>query len=144
MKRDINEMVKTCISCQQSKIAQHNKTVIESSKVPDSRFASIHIDLVGPLPISNEFRYVLTCIDKFSRWPVAIPIEDIYAETVAIALINVWIWIAQYGVPSRITTDQGEQFEAKLFNEMARLMGVKHLRSSPRHPQGNSLIERFH
>lgn len=82
------------------------------------------------------------CIDRFSRWPVAIPIEDITAETVAVALINGWI--AHYGVPSKITTDQGKQFEAKLFNEMARMIGAKHLRSSPRHPQGNGLIERFH
>lgn len=84
----------------------------------------------------------LTCIDRFTRWPVAIPIEDIHADTVARALIDGWI--TYYGVPAKITTDQGKQFEAKLFNELARMIGAKHLRSSPRHPQANGMIERFH
>lgn len=37
MKKDVTEMVKTCLSCQKSKIAQHNKTAIENFKVPDLR-----------------------------------------------------------------------------------------------------------
>ncbi|XP_055308134.1 uncharacterized protein LOC129572210 [Sitodiplosis mosellana] len=58
------------------------------------------------------------------------------------SLINGWITF--YGVPAKITTDQGKQFEANLFNELARIIGAKHLRSSPRHPQANGMIERFH
>jgi hypothetical protein len=142
IKKDVAEMVKNCIPCQKSKISIHNKTAIEKFTVPDKRFSWIHIDLVGPLPISNGYRYCLTCIDRFSRWPVAIPIPDIHANTVATALINGWI--SHYGVPTKITTDQGKQFEANLFNELSKIIGAKHLRSSPRHPQANGIIERFH
>jgi len=142
MKKDIAEMVKTCIACQKCKIAQHNKTALENFSVPDQRFTWIHIDLVGPLPPSNGYKYLLTCIDRYTRWPAAIPIEDIHADTVALALIN--NWITYFGVPTKITTDQGTQFEAKLFNELSQMIGAKHFRSSPRHPQSNGIIERFH
>ncbi|XP_060665464.1 uncharacterized protein LOC132797729 [Drosophila nasuta] len=69
----------------------------------DTRFEHINIDIVGPLPSSNGYRYCLTCIDRFSRWPAAIPLVDFTAKSVANALISGWF--AQYGIPLHITTD---------------------------------------
>ncbi|XP_017466481.1 PREDICTED: uncharacterized protein LOC108359237 [Rhagoletis zephyria] len=68
--------------------------------------------------------------------------QDITAETVAKAFLHGWI--AHFGVPDAITTDQGKQFESKLFNELSNLIGAKHLRSTAYHPQANGLVERMH
>lgn len=142
MKKDITNWVDSCIPCQNSKISRHNKATLANFNVPDARFRHINIDLVGPLKVSNGFRYALTCIDRFSRWPVAMPLEDMEAKTVANALIS--SWISHYGVPETITTDQGRQFESKLFAELTKLTGTRHTRSAARHPQANGIIERFH
>ncbi|GFY48293.1 pol polyprotein [Trichonephila inaurata madagascariensis] len=88
--------------------------------------------IVGPLPPSRGFAYCLTMINRYTRWVEAVPIPDITAKTVAGAFFKTWI--ARFGTPSRITTDQVRQFESRLFKALAHLLGIKRIRSSPYHP----------
>ena len=101
----------------------------------------VHIDLVGPLPTSNSNKYLLTCVDRYTRWPEAIPIADITAETVAKAFVD--RWIAVFGAPDTITTDRGRPFESRLFAELTKLLGTTRIRTTAYHPAANGLVERF-
>ncbi|RVE41966.1 hypothetical protein evm_013375 [Chilo suppressalis] len=54
-------------------------------------FEQVHKDIVGPLPISNNNRYVATFIDRFTRWPEAIPEPEVTAKIVTKTFYNSWI-----------------------------------------------------
>lgn len=141
IKKDTVRLAKACLPCQRSKVTRHVSTSIGSFQ-PSERFQHVHIDLIGPLPPSQEYRYCLTCVDRSTRWPEVIPILDITANTVAEAFFNGWI--ARFGAPATITTDQGRQFESTLFSELLKLTGTTRVRTTAYHPQANGMVERFH
>ena len=140
--KDVRNWTRSCIQCQKSKIHRHTTAPLGKFKTPDARFSNIHIDIVGPLPPSKGCSYLLTCIDRFTRWPEAIPIPDMTADTVAHAFIN--CWISRFGVPSTVTTDRGQQFESTLWQRLMELLGCKRIRTTSYHPIANGIIERFH
>ncbi|CAH8493835.1 unnamed protein product [Dicrocoelium dendriticum] len=142
MRSEIQQWAKHCITCQTSKIHRHTITVPGTFALPDARFKHVHLDIVGPLPPSNGFVYLLTCVDRYTRWPLAVPLRDASTETVARTFIENWISV--FGTPATITTDRGSQFNSALFRDMNRLLGCSHLRTTAYHPAANGIVERFH
>ena len=110
--KDVRQWARSCLQCQRAKIHRHTRTPLGTFATPDARFDHVHLDLVGPLPPSRGCTYVLTCVDRFTRWPEAVPIADSAAETVAQAFITTWV--ARFGTPAVVTTDRGGQFESHL------------------------------
>lgn len=140
--KDVRSWVQVCIPCQKSKVTRHCLSGPGSYQLPERRFEHINLDIVGPLPPSDGFEYCLTCIDRFSRWPEVIFLKDIRAETIAKEFYNKWI--CRFGVPLRITSDQGRQFESALFNQLSKFLGAQHHRTTAYHPSSNGMIERMH
>jgi hypothetical protein len=56
------------MNCQRAKIQRHTRASIGTFRDPDARFTNVHIDIVGPLPYAKEKQYLLTMVDRFSRW----------------------------------------------------------------------------
>jgi len=79
MKRDIACWTRTCDDCQQSKVQRHVKAPLKAFTPPDCRFDSIHVDIAGPF--IQGLHLLFTCIDRYTRWPEAIPMGDATAES---------------------------------------------------------------
>ncbi|GFT79767.1 transposon Tf2-6 polyprotein [Nephila pilipes] len=88
MKSDERDRVCACAKCQHAKVFQHTKAPLGTFAEPDARFSHIHIDFMGPLPISDGKQYCLTIIDRFTTWSEVIPTLDIFAKTTARALVH--------------------------------------------------------
>lgn len=150
MDRDVRKWCQECQPCQGAKVTRHTKSPDANFQLPSERFQTVHVDLVGPLSpaklygnsFTSPYRYLLTCIDRATKWIEAVPLVEITAASVAAAFFS--SWISRFGVPLYVITDRGTQFEAELFSELSRLTGFYRLRTTSYHPQANGMIERAH
>lgn len=142
VRRDCRSWAKQCEACQRSKVSRHTSAPLRAFKPPSARFRHIHLDLIGPLPVSCNYQYCLTVIDRATRWPEAYPLQNITAETCASALTTGWI--SRFGCPEHITTDRGRQFDSQTFRDLAALIGATHHLTTAYHPAANGLVERLH
>jgi len=71
----------------------------------------------------------------------AFPIRNFRTKIIAEILVNQVI--SRFGVPLEVHTDQGRNFDSRLFLELALLLGIKKTRTTPLHPQSNG-VERQH
>ncbi|GFT77329.1 transposon Tf2-9 polyprotein [Trichonephila clavipes] len=144
IKKQVREWAKACIRCQKCKVSRHTKSKLGEFEQPDERFSVVHMDLIGKLPPSEGMQYCLTCIDRFSCWMEAIPIPEITAEIAGRAFYEKCICRLVCGVPDKLVTDQGRQFEAELFRSIAAICGAKVAHTTSYHPQCNGKVERLH
>lgn len=141
MRKDIKNWVKVCDQCQRNKVVRHTKGQLQSIVEPDCRFHKIHMDMVH-LPYCQGYKYILSIIDRFSRWPEAIPLKSITTEEIIDAFVQTWI--SRYGVPQIITTDNAAQFCSSSWVDFISAFGIKHVRTSIQHPISQGIVERFH
>jgi cleavage and polyadenylation specificity factor subunit 1 len=142
MSRDVTAWARSCLSCQKSKIHRHVRLQAAHIPVPSRRFAHLHVDLVGPLPLSSGFSYLFTMVDRTTRWPEAFALSSVAAADCAAALLQGWI--QRFGVPSTITSDRGPQFTSQLWSALCKLLCINHIQTTAYHPQANGLVERLH
>ena len=108
MKKDVGKWAQQCKGCQVNKVHCHTRTPPGKFNVPDQRFVWSHIDLVGPLPPSCGFTWIMTIIERTTRDLEAIPLRDATAQTVADAYLL--HRVAKFRVPGHLTSGRGVQF----------------------------------
>ncbi|XP_066958870.1 uncharacterized protein [Macrobrachium rosenbergii] len=105
-------------------------------------FGEIVIDVVGPLPWTrggNE--YLLTMVDRVTRFPEAIPLRSIRSEKIVEALVS---FFTKFGIPKTLQSDCGTNFMSRFFRKKMSELGVHHVTSSPYHPESQGQVEWFH
>jgi len=94
--------------------------------------------VIGPLPRGK--RYVIVATDLFTKWVEARSLTEADAQSIA-AFLHEEI-ICRHGIPEKITSDQGTEFVNEMINALTQQFGIKHIRTTPYHPQANGQVER--
>ena len=137
----VKTYIQACLVCEQSSSKTSHGIASLGSLAAGFRFERVCLDIVGPLPVSDRgHKYILVAIDCFSRWAQAFPLTNMTAESVAEAFVLGWV--ALFGAPHSVHTDQGTQFTSALFKEVCRLLSISKSQTTSYHPEGNGQVER--
>jgi len=98
-------------------------------------------DILSGLPVTeNGLRYILVLTDYFTKWTCAFALPDAKASTCMRIMYDGFF--GQFGLPNQLHTDQGRNFESKLFYEMCQLTVVK-TKTRQFHPPSDGQTERM-
>ena len=119
MRVDLKKIVDQCIQCIRydvKKEGYHPARSIDASQVWDH----VEIDLIGPLPISQEgYSWIFTIVDILSGYTV---LEPLRTKTMANVAKVPWKTIGNYGTMKILQSDNGAEFVNKVVEERRRCM----------------------
>ena len=141
-KRDLKLFLRCCAKCESHHRGKPPKQARLRPMLVGSPGERWCIDLCGPYPVSNGYRYIFTAICPFSKFGVCAPLRNKEAATVAKAIVD-HVFL-KWGLCSEILTDQGSEFEAELLAELLKILGVTRLRTSGYRPSTNGACEVWH
>ena len=98
-------------------------------------------DFLSVEPCKSGYSNILVITDHFTKFAMAIPTKNQTAKTTA--EIFYYNFIVHYGIPTRLHSDQGANFESEIIKELCTIGNIKKSHTSVYHPQGNSGPERF-
>jgi transposase InsO family protein len=102
----------------------------------------VYMDFLTLAKSEGGYQHNLVITDHYTIYAQAIPTKNQLAKTTAEAFFN--HFIVHYGIPKRIHSDQGTNFESKVIKELCQQhTGMKKSRTTSYHPMGNGMCERF-
>ena len=147
LKLSVEKHIKMCYQCQ-----RRNKQVVKYAtlhfNVASFLMQFISMDLIGEYhpPTSRKHRYALTVICMLTVYVFCAPLKTKTVEQVIQAYID--HVYSKFGGSLKILSDSGTEFKNKIFEQVAKELGVEYkldkLYTPPYHPAFNGRIEGFH
>ena len=144
LKPSVAKHIQRCYQCQRrnNQVVKYATLHFDVATFP---MQFISMDLIGEFhpPTTKGKRYALTVICMLMGYVFCIPLKTKTAEEVLQAYIdNVY---SKFGGSIKILSDNGTEFKNKIFEQVAKELGVVYkLYTPPYHPASNGRIEGFH
>uniref|UniRef100_A0A2N9GBG3 RNA-directed DNA polymerase n=1 Tax=Fagus sylvatica TaxID=28930 RepID=A0A2N9GBG3_FAGSY len=140
MQADALKYVQECDKCQRFAPMIHQPARELNPLSSPWPFAQWGLDIVGPLPRApGNKKFLITATDYFTKWIEAEPLSNIRDVDT-----KRFLWksiITRFGIPWAVISDNGTQFESKLFKGFCSDLGIRNFFSSPGYPQSNGQAE---
>jgi hypothetical protein len=141
-REQVEMFCRKCDACASRKPPSRKYKAQMQQHLTGSPLERVSMDVLGPLAKSNDNnKFILLVCDYFTKWVEAFPMPNQEAKTVADLFVKEFI--CRYGVPRKLFTDQGTNFQLKLLNEVCKLLDIDKGRTTPYHPQSDGLVERM-
>ena len=136
----VAEKVRSCGRCIRRKTAPLKAADLVNI-TSSSPMELVCIDYLSLEMSKGGYENILVITDHFSRFALAVPTRSQKAHVTAKALFeNFFLY---YGFPAKLHSDKGANFESKVIKKLCKLAGIKKTRTTPYHPMGNGMVERF-
>ena len=118
MIKDIEDWIKHCHRCLLRKTSTSDRAPLISITTYQT-LELVCMDFLQLETSKGGFQYGLVITDHFTRYALAIPTRNTTARTTAEIFFN--HFIVHYGIPKRIHSDQGANFESKFMAELCKI-----------------------
>ena len=136
MKTDLTIYIQSCETCGRGNPAQNRKRMpLREMEMPTRVGEMAAIDLLGPLPDSNGYKYVVAIQDLFSSYIELIPIPNKQSGTLANAFID--YYICNHSIPKLLISDLGSENTGSMMKEVCKRLQITQRWSSVAHPNSN-------
>lgn len=137
----VKKYISHCLICLTKKrVPRAPHQFISSWEKPDTPFHTLHLDTLGPLPESNNYKFVLIIVDAFTKYCLLYPITRQDVVELKRVVTNA---VALFGVPKLLVTDRGRMFESTAFTNWLSDMGCDIHFITPEMHHANGQVERY-
>ena len=139
----VENFIKNCGYCYTENNTKklEKKPKIITTYGPHIRYQADIWYLPEELKVGTPYKYVLDCIDHFSKWNYSFLLKNKEANTV---LSKIKSYIEMNGAPTLFHTDNGKEFKNMDLKIFLENKNITYITSAPYHPQSNGCCEAIH
>lgn len=141
--RDIEALVRDCTACLLSgkTRAPAPPPPMQPLDWPSQPWEHLQLDICGELHgVPHHQRFLVVVYDLHSKWPEVAPVGSVTAKVLIDILDSLF---ARWGLPRRITTDNGPQMISHELSSYLAGKGIRHIRTAFYNPAANGGVERL-
>jgi hypothetical protein len=133
--RKVRRLIASCDICQRVKHPNQSRDIPERNHIPRKPGELCAVDLYGPLPTGRGVKYILVCLEVFSKYVKLYPLKTVTMRSCLNRLTN--HYFVEIIKPKVMLSDNGTHFQSPLWKGTMQGLDVEVRYSAIRHPQSN-------